>query len=229
MSWNWVGHQVRGWMGRGTGDGHLLSPAQIKEAAVAMRQLPDRRLAAQIVELRQRTASVERTFLAFAATYEAARRVLSVELYDVQLEAGLALSRGEIAQMQTGEGKTFTALAPAVTLALCGRGVHVMTVNPYLAKRDFQLLQPVYQFLGLDAALLTRELSPEQKQLAYRADVTFGDGCEFGFDFLRDQSAKSASRQRPLGDNFRRQLQGVHDYHLRLQRGHAGQFAGHRQ
>jgi preprotein translocase subunit SecA len=126
---------------------------------------------------------------AFALVSEAVRRTIGLRLYDVQLLAALALARGAIAEMQTGEGKTLAAAAPAMLHALAGRGVHVMTVNSYLAQRDFQLLAPVFQRLGLSVGLLEARASQEAKVAAYACDITYGPGYEFGFDYLRDQAA----------------------------------------
>jgi preprotein translocase subunit SecA len=137
---------------------------------------------------------------AFAVMCEALRRARTIHLYDVQLLAALALSQGAIAEMQTGEGKTF-ACAPAAYLhALTGRGVHVATPNQYLAKRDYEALLPAYKLLGIDTGLLPeREGTPADKRAAYRCDITYGTGFEFGFDYLRDQLTVRQQASRTLG------------------------------
>ncbi|MDP6468781.1 MAG: hypothetical protein QF918_13620, partial [Pirellulaceae bacterium] len=152
---------------------------------------------------------------AFAVVFTAAQRVLAIDLYDVQLLSGLALARGTIAEMQTGEGKTFAALLPAYLHALAGDGVHVMTVNAYLAKRDFEQIAPVYRLLGLSVGLIEADIPPDAKRNAYASDITYGPGYEFGFDYLRDQVALISRCKPRLGDSFRarqgvRELGGLH-------------------
>jgi preprotein translocase subunit SecA len=159
---------------------------------------------------------------AFALVRESIRRVLGLELREVQLHGGLVLARGAVAEMQTGEGKTVTAVAPAFLHALAGQGVHVATVNQYLADRDFQLLRPVFHLLGLTIGCLHAGGSPDQKRAAYACDVTYGPGFEFGFDYLRDQIARMHAPRPVLGHRFRRALQGRPDTRQHaLQRGHA--------
>ncbi len=137
-----------------------------------------------------------------ALATEALRRTVSVTLYDVQLLAAIAMSRRCIAQMQTGEGKTFVALASALHLSLTGRGVHVITPNVYLAERDHQLAATVATPLGISVALLPERVDAAKKTPAYDADVTYGTGHEFGFDYLRDQlTLRESSRQR-LGERL---------------------------
>lgn len=150
----------------------------------------------------------EPLWLAFALIREACFRSVGKRPYDVQIMAGLAMARGTIAEMATGEGKTLVAALPACVLALGGKGVHVATVNEYLAKRDFELMRPIYEFLGLSVGLLPDQGKAKDKKAAYAADVTYGTGYEFGFDFLRDQLG-SISRERPkLGDRWKDQLLG---------------------
>jgi preprotein translocase subunit SecA len=146
---------------------------------------------------------------AFSLVAEAARRTLNISLYDVQLLAGLALVRGAIAEMQTGEGKTLAAALPAVSAALRGRGVHVMTVNRYLAQRDYHWLAPLFARLGVSAGLLEEGASSAEKRRAYACDITYGPGYEFGFDYLRDQTALHAQRSPRLGDMFRQRLRAA--------------------
>lgn len=151
---------------------------------------------------------VERLPEIFALVREACRRAVGLRPYDVQILAGIILARGHIAEMATGEGKTLTAALPASALALTGRGVHVATVNAYLAKRDHELMSPVYSLLGLTAALLPEKVGGDKKRAAYEADITYGTGYEFGFDYLRDQ-LQAMGRVRPqLGEEWRSQLLG---------------------
>lgn len=136
---------------------------------------------------------------AFAVVREASRRVLGQRHYDVQLMGGLALAEGNIAEMATGEGKTLVASLPAYYHSLTGEGVHVITANDYLAKRDHDTIGPIHQFLGLTVGLNIPNMAPEEKRQAYNADITYGVGNEFGFDYLRDHIVRSAIErvQRP--------------------------------
>ncbi len=131
----------------------------------------------------------------FALVREAASRALGLRHFDVQLIGGLTLLQGKLAEMKTGEGKTLTITAPAAVLALSGRGVHVVTANSYLAQRDAELMRPVYEALGLTVAFVHSDQSVQEKQAAYLADVTYGVGSEFGFDYLKDNLAVHAERQ----------------------------------
>jgi preprotein translocase subunit SecA len=126
---------------------------------------------------------------AFAVVREAARRVLGMRHFDVQLVGGLALHEGKIAEMRTGEGKTLVATLPAYLNALPGDGVHVVTVNEYLAQRDADWMGPVYRFLGLTVGVIKSQQDPAEKRAAYACDITFGTNNEFGFDYLRDNLA----------------------------------------
>ena len=128
---------------------------------------------------------------AFAAVREAADRTLGQRHYRVQIMGGAALHLGKIAEMGTGEGKTLVATAPAYLNALTGKGVHVVTVNDYLAKYQAELMGRVYRFLGLNVGTITNDLKPTQRRKAYAADITYGTNNEFGFDFLRDNMAQS--------------------------------------
>lgn len=123
---------------------------------------------------------------AFAAVREAAKRVLGMRHYDVQLIGGMVLAEGSIAEMPTGEGKTLVASLPSYLRALEGKGVHVITVNEYLARRDREMIGPIHEFMGLTVGLNLPQMEPAHKQLAYQADITYGVGNEFGFDHLRD-------------------------------------------
>jgi len=133
---------------------------------------------------------------------------LGVTYYDVQLLSGLALARGSVAEMQTGEGKTFVAALPAFIHALAGRGVHVLTSNGYLAERDFQLLTPAYECMGLSAGVLQANGPIAEKRSAYACDVTYGPGYEFGFDYLRDQVTLRRAEEATLGDTLLARLRG---------------------
>lgn len=137
---------------------------------------------------------------AFAVVREAAKRVLDLRHYDVQLIGGLVLLEGGIAQMQTGEGKTLVATLPSYLKALEGKGVHIITANEYLAKRDYEQMGKVFQFLGLKVGLNISQISEAEKMDAYNADITYGTGTEFGFDYLRDNMVSRLEEQvqRPL-------------------------------
>lgn len=128
---------------------------------------------------------------AFAAVREAADRTLGMRHFDVQIMGGAALHLGKIAEMGTGEGKTLVATAPAYLNALSGKGVHVVTVNDYLAKYQADLMGRVFRFLGMDTGVITNAMKPAQRKKAYDADITYGTNNEFGFDFLRDNMAQS--------------------------------------
>ena len=126
---------------------------------------------------------------AFATCREAADRVLGLRPYRVQLMGGIILHQGRIAEMKTGEGKTLVATLPAYLNALSGEGVHIITVNDYLAKRDSDWMGKVYRFLGLTVGLVIHGVDPAGKKAAYNADITYGTNNEFGFDYLRDNMA----------------------------------------
>ncbi|HEY8502443.1 MAG TPA: preprotein translocase subunit SecA, partial [Solirubrobacterales bacterium] len=129
---------------------------------------------------------------AFAAVREAARRVRGQRHFDVQLMGGAALHYGYIAEMRTGEGKTLTATLPAYLNALAGEGVHIVTVNDYLAKRDAEWMGAIYRFLGLDVGVILAQMTPWERRPNYAADITYGTNNEFGFDYLRDNMAMAA-------------------------------------
>ena len=123
---------------------------------------------------------------AFAVVREASKRVLGMRHFDVQLIGGIILHQGRIAEMKTGEGKTLVATLPAYLNALEGKGVHVITVNDYLAKRDSEWMGKLYNFLGMTVGLAISQMKPNEKQEAYNCDITYGTNNEFGFDYLRD-------------------------------------------
>jgi preprotein translocase subunit SecA len=127
---------------------------------------------------------------AFAVAREAAKRVTGMRPFDVQIIGGTTLHRGNIAEMTTGEGKTLVAILPVYLNALSGRGVHVVTVNDYLAQRDAEWMRPIYEFLGLTVGLIQQDMDHLERKVGYRADITYGTNNEFGFDYLRDNMAK---------------------------------------
>ena len=173
------------------GYGRLVRAANAHEAAV--QALSDEQLAARTGEFRGRIAAGtpldELAPEAFAVVREAARRVLGMRHFDVQLIGGIALHNGKIAEMRTGEGKTLVATLPAYLNALSGEGVHVVTVNEYLAQRDADWMGPVYRFLGLTVGVIRSQQDPAEKRAAYACDITYGTNNEFGFDYLRDNLA----------------------------------------
>jgi preprotein translocase subunit SecA len=139
---------------------------------------------------------------AFALVREAARRTLGMRHFDVQLIGGMALHEGKIAEMRTGEGKTLVATLPAYLNALSGKGVHIVTVNEYLARRDAEWMAPVYEGLGLTVGVIHSNQEPADKRAAYASDITYGTNNEFGFDYLRDNLAFSLEQRAQRGLNF---------------------------
>ncbi len=139
---------------------------------------------------------------AFAVAREASWRVLSQRPFDVQVMGGAALHFGNVAEMKTGEGKTLTCVLPAYLNALGGKGVHVITVNDYLAKRDSEWMGRVHRFLGLDVGVILSQMTPDERRTAYNADITYGTNNEFGFDYLRDNMAHSVDDMVQRGHNF---------------------------
>jgi preprotein translocase subunit SecA len=163
---------------------------RIAELEPAQRALSDEGLRAKTDEFKGRLgqgATVDDLLPeAFAVVREAGRRVLNMRHFDVQLIGGMALHRGMIAEMKTGEGKTLVATLPAYLNALAGKGVHVVTVNDYLAKRDSEWMGRIFRFLGLSVGVIQHHLGDQERQVAYGADITYGTNNEFGFDYLRD-------------------------------------------
>ncbi|MDP2322860.1 MAG: preprotein translocase subunit SecA [Gammaproteobacteria bacterium] len=159
----------------------------------ALQALDDAALRAKTAEFRERlaagTALDDLIPEAFAVVREASRRTLGLRHFDVQLVGGLALHEGKIAEMRTGEGKTLVATLPAYLNALPARGVHIVTVNEYLAQRDSDWMAPIYRFLGLEVAVIRNGQTGAEKRAAYAADITYGTNNEFGFDYLRDNLA----------------------------------------
>src|SRR4051812_7009968 len=139
---------------------------------------------------------------AFAVVREAAKRALNMRHFDVQLIGGMVLHDGKIAEMRTGEGKTLVATLPAYLNSLTGKGVHIVTVNDYLASRDAEWMGRVYNFLGLTVGVILTQMPHEDKQKAYAADVTYGTNNEFGFDYLRDNMAMSFADKFQRGINY---------------------------
>ncbi|MHB8354330.1 MAG: preprotein translocase subunit SecA, partial [Burkholderiales bacterium] len=164
--------------------------AQINSLEPAISALDDAALQAKTPEFRERLlrGEVLDDLLpeAFAVMREASRRVLGMRHFDVQLIGGIVLHQGKISEMRTGEGKTLVATLPAYLNALAGKGVHVVTVNDYLARRDAEWMGRVHRFLGLSVGVNLSQMAHEEKQAAYAADITYGTNNEFGFDYLRD-------------------------------------------
>jgi len=164
--------------------------ALINSHEPATQALTDAQLQAKTPEFRQRLANGETLDdllpEAFAVCREASRRTLGMRHYDVQLIGGITLHRGGISEMRTGEGKTLVATLPCYLNALSGRGVHVVTVNDYLAKRDLEWMGRMYKWMGLTTGTIVHDLSDAERQVAYNADITYGTNNEFGFDYLRD-------------------------------------------
>ena len=168
--------------------------------------LTDAQLQAKTAEFKERLQNGETTDdilpEAFAAVREAADRVLGMRPYRVQLIGGIVLHQGRIAEMKTGEGKTLVATLPAYLNALTGEGVHIVTVNDYLAKRDSEWMGKVHRFLGLTVGLIIHDMTKAERQAAYAADITYGTNNEMGFDYLRDNMALYASEQVQRGHHF---------------------------
>ena len=177
---------------------------KINEFEVQLEPLTDEALAAKTPEFKSRLAGGETLDAllpeAFATVREVGKRVLGMRHFDVQMIGGIALHEGKIAEMRTGEGKTLVATLPAYLNSLSGKGVHLVTVNDYLANRDAHWMEPLYRFLGLRVGVIKSGQAPDQKKQAYSADVTYGTNNEFGFDYLRDNMAFS------LEDRLQRDL-----------------------
>jgi preprotein translocase subunit SecA len=195
--------------------------AQIASFEETLQALTDEQLAAKTVEFRARIAqalgdltdpeeieAIEKAALddllpeAFAVVREAGRRVVGMRHFDVQMIGGAVLHSGRIAEMKTGEGKTLVATLPCYLNALAGHGVHVVTVNDYLAKRDAEWMGKIYGFLGLSVGVIVHDLSDEQRRAAYAADITYGTNNEFGFDYLRDNMKFELAQQVQRGQYY---------------------------
>ena len=169
-------------------------------------KLTDEQLKAKTPEFKERLANGETLDdilpEAFAACREAAWRVLGMKPYRVQLIGGIILHQGRIAEMKTGEGKTLVATLPAYLNALAGEGVHIVTVNDYLAKRDSEWMGKVYRFMGLTVGLVIHDIQPKDRKASYAADITYGTNNEFGFDYLRDNMCIYATEMVQRGHAF---------------------------
>jgi len=178
----------------------------INDLEATVEPLSDAELAAKTDEFRERLAQGatldDLLPEAFAVVREAAKRVLGERHYDVQLIGGMVLHQGKIAEMKTGEGKTLTSTAPVYLNALSGKGVHVVTVNDYLARRDVQWMGEVYRFLGLSTGCILHEMNDDERRTAYGADITYGTNNEFGFDYLRDNMKFSLRDYCQRGFNY---------------------------
>ncbi|WP_367187609.1 DEAD/DEAH box helicase, partial [Pseudomonas sp.] len=183
----------------------MLKTVQIVNAfEEQMLALSDEQLRAKTAEFKARLGKGETLDQllpeAFAVAREAGKRVMGMRHFDVQLIGGMTLHEGKIAEMRTGEGKTLVATLAVYLNALEGKGVHVVTVNDYLARRDANWMRPLYEFLGMSVGIVTPFMPPEEKREAYAADITYGTNNEFGFDYLRDNMAFS------MEDKFQREL-----------------------
>ena len=169
------------------------SVARINALEPEIAKLSDGALRGKTAEFRKRLAEGatldELLPEAFAVVREAGKRTLRMRHFDVQLVGGMVLHDGKIAEMRTGEGKTLVATLPAYLNALAGNGVHIVTVNDYLAKRDAEWMGKIYGFLGLTVGVNIPQMEPDDKRKAYAADITYGTNNEFGFDYLRDNMA----------------------------------------
>jgi len=180
--------------------------AEINALESGVQALSDEQLRGKTVELRGRVAGGatldELLPEAFAIVREAGRRVLNMRHFDVQLIGGVVLHNGTIAEMKTGEGKTLVATLPAYLNALEGRGVHVVTVNDYLARRDSEWMGRLYRFLGMSVGVIQHDLKDDQRQVAYASDITYGTNNEFGFDYLRDNMKFELGHMVQRGHHF---------------------------
>ena len=180
--------------------------AEINAKEPQIEQLTDEQLRARTVEFRERVAAGaaldDLLPEAFAVVREAGRRTLNMRHFDVQLIGGIVLHRGRIAEMKTGEGKTLVATLPAYLNALEGKGVHVVTVNDYLARRDSEWMGRIYRFLGMSVGVIQHDLNDQERQVAYAADITYGTNNEFGFDYLRDNMKFDLAHYVQRGHNF---------------------------
>jgi preprotein translocase subunit SecA len=180
--------------------------AQVNALEAGVKALSDEQLRAKTAEFKQRVANGETLDgllpEAFAVVREAGHRVLNMRHFDVQLIGGAVLHKGKIAEMKTGEGKTLVATLPAYLNALEGKGVHVVTVNDYLARRDSEWMGRIYRFLGMTVGVIQHELNDAERQVAYAADITYGTNNEFGFDYLRDNMKFELAHYVQRGHHF---------------------------
>jgi preprotein translocase subunit SecA len=180
--------------------------AEINAEEPEIQALSDEALRGKTIEFRQRLANGETLDdllpKAFAVVREAGKRTLNMRHFDVQLIGGVVLHRGRIAEMKTGEGKTLVATLPAYLNALEGKGVHVVTVNDYLARRDSEWMGRIYRFLGMTVGVIQHDLNDQERQVAYGSDITYGTNNEFGFDYLRDNMKFDLAHYVQRGHNF---------------------------
>src|SRR5688572_9636777 len=180
--------------------------AEINAKEDQIKALSDESLRLKTTEFRQRFANGETLDdllpEAFAVVREAGRRTLNMRHFDVQLIGGIVLHRGKIAEMKTGEGKTLVATLPAYLNALEGKGVHVVTVNDYLARRDSEWMGRIYRFLGMSVGVIQHDLNDQERQVAYACDITYGTNNEFGFDYLRDNMKFDLSQYVQRGHHY---------------------------
>jgi preprotein translocase subunit SecA len=180
--------------------------ARINELEASISPLSDEQLRAKTAEFKERHAKGESLNAlmpeAFAVCREASKRVLGMRHFDVQLIGGMVLHSGKIAEMKTGEGKTLVATLPAYLNAISGKGVHVVTVNDYLARRDSEWMGRLYSFLGLNVGVIIHGIEDDQRRINYAADITYGTNNEFGFDYLRDNMKFSLDDYVQRGFNF---------------------------
>src|SRR5215475_1363076 len=180
--------------------------AKINALEPEFEKLSDEALRAKTTEFRDRLAKGETLqdllVEAFAVVREAAKRTLGQRHFDVQLKGGMVLHQGKISEMKTGEGKTLVATLPVYLNALESKGVHVVTVNDYLAKRDAEWMGRIYGFLGLSVGVIVHGLSDEERRRSYACDVTYGTNNEFGFDYLRDNMKFNLEQMTQRGHRF---------------------------
>ena len=180
--------------------------AEVNAKEEQTKALSDEALRLKTTDFRQRFAKGEtlEDLLpeAFAVVREAGRRTLNMRHFDVQLIGGIVLHRGRIAEMKTGEGKTLVATLPAYLNALEGKGVHVVTVNDYLARRDSEWMGRIYRFLGMSVGVIQHDLNDQERQAAYGCDITYGTNNEFGFDYLRDNMKFDLAHYVQRGHHF---------------------------
>src|ERR1700719_447820 len=180
--------------------------AAMNDLEPSIQKLSDIDLAAKTIEFKEKLAqgaSLDDLMVeAFAVVRETSRRVLNMRHFDVQLIGGMVLHKGRIAEMKTGEGKTLVATAPSYLNALGGKGVHIITVNDYLAKRDSEWMGRIHRFLGLTVGIIVHDLDDQERQENYRADITYGTNNEFGFDYLRDNMKFNLQNCVQRGHNF---------------------------
>src|SRR5438105_11805391 len=184
----------------------LPTVAAINDLEPELKQLSDIDLAAKTIEFKEKLAQGatldDLLIEAFAVVREAGRRFLNMRHFDVQLIGGIVLHKGRIAEMKTGEGKTLVATLPCYLNALAGQGVHVVTVNDYLAKRDSEWMGRLYKSLGLQVGVIVHDLDDQERKDAYNSDITYGTNNEYGFDYLRDNMKFTIEDCVQRGHNF---------------------------